>query len=102
MYMVGADWKHDVPGVRARSSPAPAHQARTHSHRLRHGPVRHLRSSLFLLYITGTVCQLTKLGPILTASDMDQYVSSDLLLSYFQCSGSGSTGSTCFWASRIH
>jgi hypothetical protein len=46
---------------------------------------------------------LTKLGPILTASDMDQYVSSDLLFPYFQCSGSesGPTGSTCFRASRI-
>jgi hypothetical protein len=43
---------------------------------------------------------LTKLGPILTASDMDQYVSSDLLFPYFQCSGSGSTGYTCFWASQ--
>ncbi len=72
-----------MPGVRARPSLAPAHQARAHSHRLRHGPVRQLRSSLSLLYIT--VCQLTKLSPILTASDMDQYVSSDLLFPYFKC-----------------
>ncbi len=68
--------------------------------------------NLYMQERTGsTMCQvygpvhllrlLTKLGPILTASDMDQYVSSDLLFPYFQWSRSGTTGSTCFWASRI-
>jgi hypothetical protein len=51
LYHAGADRKHDVPGVRARPSLAPPHQARPHSHRLRHGPVRQLRSSLSLLFV---------------------------------------------------